>query len=237
MRTSGGRRITRAPRQRTPVLLDFRHRKLRVNGMNVFDRISGQLDAVRLPLFAVTLTAVPRANTPVLLMLHWHGFRPADAGAVKRRTLAPVAGSALQINEGWQELGALDEAMLDAAWRLGAWELDREERRACTTAGASERESLECRQAFGETAGGEAALVADAPDREDLLALGAAVGYVRWLFRPVLGGLWRQTAEDDTLTAEGGRPSPCPVAPRSPAGPGAPRTRYRLGAVRALIVP
>jgi hypothetical protein len=205
--------------------------------MNVYDRVSGQLEAVRLPLFAVTLTAVPRANTPVLLMLHWHGFRPAERPAAERRRLAAVPGSALQINERWDGLRALDEAMLDAAWRLGAWELDREERRACDTAGASEREALECRQAFGETAGGDAALVADAPDREALLALAAAVGYVRWLFRPVFGGLWRETAEDDTLAAEGGRSSPCPVPAQSPAGPRAASTRYRLGAVHRLILP
>lgn len=203
--------------------------------MDVFGRVSGQLDAVRLPLFAVTLTAVPRANTPVLLILHWHGFRRAEHSAAQRRRLAPVPGSALQINERWDRLQTLDEAMLDAAWRLGAWELDREERRACATAGASGRESLECRQAFGEAAGDEAALVAEAPDREALLALGAAVGYVRWLFRPVRGGLWRQTAEDDTLTVEGGRSSPCPVASQSPVGAAA-RTRYRLGAVRRLIL-
>jgi hypothetical protein len=205
--------------------------------MDVFDRISGQLDAMRLPLFAVTLTAVPRADTPVLLMLHWHGFRRSERPAAGRRALAPVPGSALQINERWDGLQALDEAMLEAAWRMGAWELDREERRACATAGARERESLECRQAFGETAYGEAAMVAEAPDREDLLALGAAIGYIRWLFRPVQGGLWRQTAEDDTLSAEGGRPLPCPVAPQSPAGAGSARTRYRLGAVRRLILP
>ena len=77
--------------------------------MDVFDRIAGQIDAVQLPLFAVTLTAIPRANTPVLLMLHWHGFRrdSADAG---RASLAPVPGSALQINERWMALESLDEA-------------------------------------------------------------------------------------------------------------------------------
>lgn len=205
--------------------------------MNVHDRISGQLEAVRLPLFAVTLTAVPRAHTPVLLMLHWHGFRRPDPPAAERRGLAPVPGSALQINERWETLQALDEAMLQAAWRMGAWELEREERRACATAGASARESLECRQAFGETAGGETALVAEAPDREDMLALGAAVGYVRWLFRPVRGGLWQKTAEDDTLGAEGGRAAPCPVVPHAPVGTRTSRVRYRLGAVRRLLLP
>lgn len=205
--------------------------------MNVHDRVSGQLEAVGLPLFAVTLTAVPRVHTPVLLMLHWHGFRRPEPPAAAPRRLAPVPGSALQINERWDSLAALDQAMLEAAWRMGAWELEREERRACATAGASERESFECRQAFGETAGGEAALVTEAPDLEDLLALGAAVGYVRWLFRPVRGGLWRETAEDDTLGAEGGRSSPCPVAPLAPVGTRTSRTRYRLGAVHRLQLP
>jgi hypothetical protein len=41
----------------------------------LMERITGQMEAVNLPLYAITLTAVPRVDTPVLLMLHWHGFR------------------------------------------------------------------------------------------------------------------------------------------------------------------
>ncbi len=43
--------------------------------MNIHDKLSSQIACVGLPLFAVSLTAVPYANTPALLMLHWHGFR------------------------------------------------------------------------------------------------------------------------------------------------------------------
>lgn len=206
--------------------------------MEVFDRIAGQIDAMRLPLFAVTLTAVPRANTPVLLMLHWHGFRRDGPGFdTGPGALAPVPGSALQINERWTALESLDEAMLEAAWRLGAWQLEREERRSCNTAGAPERESVECRQAFGDMPAGEEALVAEAPDRSDMLSLAAKVGYVRWQFRPVQGGVWKDTAQDDTLAEDGGREPPCPVPARAAVGTRVCRTRYRLGALRRLILP
>ncbi len=98
--------------------------------MEVFDRIAEQIDAVRLPLFAVTLTALPHANTPVLLMLHWHGFGPDPDGAGASQgpaACSPVPGSALQLNLAWNTIARLDHVMLDAAWQLGAWELDREE--------------------------------------------------------------------------------------------------------------
>ena len=202
--------------------------------MEVFDRIAGQIDAVGLPLFAVTLTALPRANTPVLLMLHWHGFR-ADVAMTGERPPAvprsPVPGSALQLNPSWDALEWLDRSMLDAAWRLGAWELDREERRGCRASGASAREALECRQAFGAAPFGDddGFMVAEAPDRPQLLELGERFGYVHWQFRPVRGGVWRDTACDDTLTGDGGRAPPCPV--QAAAASGAGRIRYRLGRV------
>jgi hypothetical protein len=204
--------------------------------MEMFERIAGQMDAVRLPLFAVTLAALPRANTPALLMLHWHGFGEGS----------PVPASALQVNEGWGGLAALDQAMLDAAWQLGAWQLEREERRACGTAGAAEQEAVECRRAFGDLPGGEEALLAEAPDRSDMLALAARVGYIRWHFRPVRGGVWRDSAQDDSLAADGGRPPPCPVPPKAAVGTrsnarasDAPvsRTLYRLGRLSRLIIP
>ena len=43
--------------------------------MHILDKITDQVSAIGLPLYAVTLTAVPRYDTPLLLMLHWHGFR------------------------------------------------------------------------------------------------------------------------------------------------------------------
>lgn len=189
--------------------------------MQVFEKVAGQMDAVRLPLFAVTLTALPRADTPALLMLHWQGL--------------PV--SALQINERWSELESLDRGMLDAAWRFGAWQLEREERRACETPGASDQEAHECRQAFGELPGGDEALVAEAPDRREMLSLAAGIGYVRWHFRPVRGGVWRDSAHDDTLAADGSRPPPCPVPARVAVGTRVSRTRYGLGRLTRLILP
>lgn len=209
--------------------------------MDVFRKVAGQMAAVGLPLFAVTLTAVPRANTPTLLMLHWHGFRrdPVEAEPRGGASCFPVPGSALQLNERWDELAALDEAMLSAAWQLGAWELDREERRGCNTVGAAEREALECRQAFGDNPfvhGSEAHLLAEAPDRPDMMQLGAEVGYVRWQFRPVRGGVWRDAAEDDSLALDGSREPPCPVTPVEPVGTRKSRTRYRLGRLDKIIV-
>jgi hypothetical protein len=217
--------------------------------MEIFDRIAEQIDAVRLPLFAVSLTALPRANTPVLLMLHWHGFRadPAHAPGARSAESAdapaprrPVPGSALQMNPGWGAMAHLDQSMLDAAWRLGAWDLDREERRACATAGASEREVLECRQAFAESPFGgseDEYMLAEAPDRSEMMEMAARVGYVRWIFRPVRGGVWRDTAADDTLAADGGRTPPCPIGVQVPVGTRVSRTRYRLGRIDRIILP
>lgn len=209
--------------------------------MEIFQRIAAQMAAVALPLYAVSLTAVPRADTPVLLFLHWHGFRRAGA----RSSLRPVPGSALQLNERWQALEEIDRAMLEAGWRLGAWDVEREEHRACNHVGASSREALECLQAFGEHTdrrAAEALLLAEAPDREALLKAGAEKGYVRWQFRPVRGGLWAGTPGDETLCADGSRLPPCPVAPRPPAANArverpVRRTVYRLGRITRLILP
>jgi hypothetical protein len=207
--------------------------------MEILSRITSQAAAVGLPLYAVTVTALPRPNTPLLLMLHWHGYR-REAGQAGRR---PVPGSALQLNTPWLALGEIDAAMLDAAWQLGAWDLERRDRRACSWIGAPAREALECQQAFGEnpfSPGDERHLLAEVPDRHDLMRLATVTGYVRWLFRPVRGGLWRDTAEDDTLGPDGGRMPPCPVAPQTDAGRSGLRreTRrvYRLGRVSRLVV-
>ena len=42
--------------------------------MELLDRIEDQVNATGLPLFAITLAAVPCADTPVILTLHWHAF-------------------------------------------------------------------------------------------------------------------------------------------------------------------
>lgn len=209
--------------------------------MDVFRCLTAQLETVKLPLFAVTLTAIPRRNTPVLLMMHWHGFAADnESPRVPGRQPRAVPASALQLNDGWNDLGQLDDAMLDAAWRLGAWELAREARRACSTLGASEHEAFECRQAFGDAplrGLGETHLVAEASDREEMMHTGARVGYVRWIFRPVRGGLWARTADDDTLLSDGSREPPCPVKPMEDPVRRSGVTRYRLGRIHRLFVP
>ena len=47
--------------------------------MDLFDTLHEQVKSVRLPLFAVTVTAAAQVNTPLVAILHWHGFRPRDA--------------------------------------------------------------------------------------------------------------------------------------------------------------
>ncbi|CAM2159286.1 protein of unknown function (plasmid) [Pararobbsia alpina] len=42
--------------------------------MDLFDRLRGQIDGVRLPLVAVTVTAAAQVNTPLFAILHRHGF-------------------------------------------------------------------------------------------------------------------------------------------------------------------
>ena len=98
--------------------------------------------------------------------------------------------------------------MLEAAWRLGAWELERDEKRGCDHAGASDIEAAECPQAFANPRLSiDDGWVAEAPDQDELMRLGARVGYVRWLFRPVQSGIWGQTSHDDTVGDGGGSAS------------------------------
>ena len=42
--------------------------------MELIERIEQQMAATQLPLFAITLAAVPCPDTPVILTLHWHAF-------------------------------------------------------------------------------------------------------------------------------------------------------------------
>lgn len=70
------------------------------------------------------------------------------------------------------------------------------------------------------------------------MQLAARRGYVRWLFRPVKGGVWRTLDEpDDTLDADGGREPPCPVTPEPRRAGGRGRTVYRLGTVHRILLP
>lgn len=102
--------------------------------------------------------------------------------------------------------------LLDAAWQLGAWDVERIERRACNVIGASAAQALACRQAFGdyrEDAARASRIFDDNIDRTRLMQLAAHRGYVRRLFRPVKGGLWQGLDEpDDTLDEDGGRTPP-----------------------------
>jgi hypothetical protein len=208
--------------------------------MDIFQTLSAQMQGMKLPLFAVSLTAIPRANTPVLLMMHWHGFRKTIIPELPelKHIIQPVPGSALQINQDWQQSETLEQAVLDAAWQLGAWDVKREEHRACNTIGASTQEAEECKQAFGiyDQQAEFLPLLAEAPDQVEMLDLGAKVGFVRWVFRPVSGGLWQQTADDDTLLEGGCRQPPCPIKPQALKGGKLSLTDYRLGKVNRIIL-
>ncbi|MBV8467860.1 MAG: diguanylate cyclase [Burkholderiales bacterium] len=211
--------------------------------MEILNRILGQLDSVRLPLYAVTVSAIPRAHTPTLLTLHWHGFRrerPVLPGLPPPPPQA-VPGSMLQINEDWKDVGTIERALLDAAWQLGAWDLQCEEHRPCNYPGAKSQEALACRQAFGDYTShvqDGTHLIADAPDREGLMQFAASKGFLRWTFRPVRGGLWQATRDDDTLAEDGHRAPPCPIAALTPLQGGKlRRTVYQLGRVNNLILP
>src|SRR4029450_2029902 len=98
--------------------------------MQLLDRIETQLISNRLPLVAITVAAVPYANTPVVLTLHWHGFRGVKpAGVTDANVVAyqSVPSSALQINERWDRFDQLENSVLDVAWELGSWDLARTE--------------------------------------------------------------------------------------------------------------
>ncbi|KVP12613.1 hypothetical protein [Burkholderia ubonensis] len=211
--------------------------------MDLFDRLQEQIESVRMPLFAVTVTAAAQVNTPLFAILHWHGFRRATPLILPGVEIPPrpVPGSAIQIDAPWRSFETVDAMLLDAAWQSGAWEVERVERRGCNVIGASAAEALACRQAFGdygEHVARDLQLLIDETARDELMQLAARRGYVRWLFRPVKGGLWRTLDEpDDTLDADGGRRPPCPVPPdpRRPGGRG--RTVYRLGKVHRILLP
>lgn len=196
--------------------------------MEIFDTIRAHASAMHLPLYAVSLSAVPKAGTPVLLMLHWHGFLRASAFKLAGVSLPPrpVAGSALQINASWDRMEYWDREALDAAWQLGAWDLERANHRPWWRLNAPLGEALACHRAFGAYADcgdDDATVIMEAPDQAVLMEMAAQYGYVRWLFRPRATGLWREIPQDDDTLAPGDtRPLPCPVLPR-------PYDRHRAG--------
>jgi hypothetical protein len=178
---------------------------------------------------------VPCPDTPVILTLHWHGFikeKLIDADEADTVSYTPIPSSALQLNERWPDLLAVDCAAMEAGWRLGAWDVARAERPGCMRPGADGTEALECLQAFGAFPfgiNGNHVVVADTPDADDLVELAANRGYLMWMFRPVKGGIWAEFADDATLGPDGARAVPCPHVPIPPSCEGKRKTVYRFG--------
>jgi hypothetical protein len=203
--------------------------------MELLDRIEEQMSATRLPLFGITVAAVPCPDTPVILTLHWHAFvreKLAEVESAQPVAFRSVPSSALQLNVRWEDLVVLDRATLEAAWELGAWDVARAERPSCTRPGADSSEALQCLQAFGAFpygAQGDQMVIADTPDADDLIHAAARRGYLMWSFRPVHGGIWQEVADDATLKPDGTREPPCPVAPVPPGSDRPRRTVYRFG--------
>src|SRR5258706_10169504 len=193
--------------------------------MELLDRIEDQGASTGLPLFAITLAAVPCPDTPVILTLHWHGFikeKLAELDEAEVVSYTPVPSSALQLNERWKDLVAVDRAAMDAAWELGAWDVQRAERPGCMRPGADSSEALECLQAFGSFpfgVNGNNAVVADAPDADELVEVAARCGYLMWLFRPVCGGVHGGDAGEATPVPTRRPRVPFPFWPLTPPRP------------------
>ena len=212
--------------------------------MELLDRIETQLISNRLPLVAITVAAVPYANTPVVLTLHWHGFvetRLADVTDANVVAYQAVPSSALQLNERWDRFEELENSVLDVAWELGSWDLARLEALPFVRPGACEQESVECMGAFGAhpiVLDGHAPVVAEVPDADDLIEAASRSGYLQWIFRPVRGGVWAEIADDLTLEEGGYRNPPCPLLP-APTGLGRTarprRVVYQFGRAAPLL--
>jgi hypothetical protein len=205
----------------------------------IYEIIEQQVQGLRRSLAGVVLSTLPRRDSPALLLLHWHGFALEERRHGSAPSAVPLPTSALQLSPRWRQLEELDQAVLEAAWQLGAWDLVREERRGCNVVGASAREAAACRQAFGDNPfdpDDDAHLVAEAPDRSDLVVDAARLGYVSWRFRPVAHGLWRHAGADDSLQHDGSRLPPCPVAPAAPVGPRVVRKTYQLGRIDRIVL-
>jgi len=204
--------------------------------MELLERIENQMSATGLPLVGITVAAVPCPDTPVILTLHWHGFIREkggdDAQPESLSSYTPVPSSALQLNDRWDSLVAVDRAAMEAGWALGAWDVARAERRGCLRPGAPSTESLECLQAFGSFPfgiNGHQVVISEAPDADELLQLAASRGYLLWQFRPVSGGIWADYADDATLGEQGRRAPPCPHRPIPPRCDRDRKTLYRFG--------
>jgi hypothetical protein len=203
--------------------------------MNLLDLIETQMIANRLPLVAVTVAAVPHANTPLVLSLHWHGFVEVklaeESHAVAYQS---VPSSSLQVNERWDRFDDLENDTLETAWELGAWNLERIEARPFQRLGADAFESVQAMHAFGTSSlaiDGDPPFVAEVPDGDELIELAGRTGYVQWLFRPVRGGLFAENLDDVTLEDGGYRNPTCPLVGEPTLDP------QRLSRPRRVVYP
>src|SRR5258706_3794549 len=153
--------------------------------MHLLDRIETQLISNRLPLVAISVAAVPYANTPVVLTLHWHGFVETRLAAVEDASVVAyqaVPSSALQVNERWDRFDQLENSVLDVAWELGSWDLARVEALPFIRPGASEQESVECLGAFGShpmAIDGQPPILPEVPAAHDPIQAASRAGYLR----------------------------------------------------------
>lgn len=211
--------------------------------VEILERIETQIAATKLPLFAVTVAAVPCPDTPVILTLHWHGFareRFVDLEEGEAIPYVPIPSSALQVNDRWTDILDLDRAAMEAGWELGAWDVARAERPSCSRPGADSSEVIDCLKAFGAFpygVDGQQPVITEAPDVDDLLRVACQRGYLIWLFRPVRGGIWANVSEDATLLPGGTREPPCPHAPIRPSLRKSKQTVYRFGRAEAAPRP
>ena len=119
--------------------------------MEFLDAIESQMVSNRLPLAGISIAALPCADTPLVLSLHWHGFieheKETEAGRQFRYESVP--SSCLQVNRRWRDLRGIEHAVMDVAWELGSWDLTRLEMRPCMRPCAPTQEAIECQMAFG----------------------------------------------------------------------------------------
>lgn len=187
--------------------------------MDFLDAIETQMVSNRLPLAGVSLAALPCADTPLVLSLHWHGFieHEIETDCGKQFRYESVPSSCLQINRRWRTAQELEFAILEVAWELGAWDLTRFEQRPYMRPGASIQEAIEGEMAFGQPHpffDEDFAPVSEIQDAEDMLSIAGRNGYFLWRFRPVRGGLWNEVSDDATLQPGGYRNPPCPELSR-----------------------
>ena len=214
--------------------------------MDFLDAIETQMVSNRLPLAGVSLAALPCADTPMVLSLHWHGFieHETETDCGKKFRYESVPSSCLQVNQRWRNAQELEFALLEVAWELGAWDLTRFEQRPYMRPGAPVQEAIEGEMAFGQPHpffDVDLAPVSEVHDAEDMLSIAGRNGYLLWRFRPVRGGLWKDVSDDATLQPGGYRNPPCPELSRDfgdtrwiqrPR-----RVNYRFGRAARLLLP